>query len=95
MQNATQSWEIKFGDFMEEIVTEYIADMGYVNLNKNIGTDEGSNALSADQVFEKGDIVYLIEQKICDDHDSKKSADNMITFIKNICCWLSATKIVK
>ncbi|MGO5164736.1 MULTISPECIES: hypothetical protein [unclassified Candidatus Paralachnospira] len=29
IQNVTQSREIKFGDFMEEIVTEYIALMGY------------------------------------------------------------------
>lgn len=82
MQNATQSREIKFGDFMEEIVTEYIADMGYTNLNKNIGTDEDGNALSADQVFEKGDTVYLIEQKIRDDHDSTKKRGQYDNFYK-------------
>lgn len=82
MQNATQSREIKFGDFMEEIVTEYIADMGYTNLNKNIGTDEDGNALSADQVFENGDTVYLIEQKIRDDHDSTKKRGQYDNFYK-------------
>lgn len=54
IQNVTQSREIKFGDFMEEIVTEYIALMGYHNLDKNIGNDDAGNALSADQVFKKG-----------------------------------------
>ena len=70
IQNVTQSREIKFGDFMEEIVTEYIALMGYHNLDKNIGNDDAGNALSADQVFKKGNGIYLIEQKIRDDHDS-------------------------
>ena len=72
IQNVTQSREIKFGDFMEDIVTDYIAIMGYTNLDKNIGNDEGGNALSADQVFKKEteNTVYLIEQKIRDDHSS-------------------------
>lgn len=82
MQNVTQSREIKFGDFMEEIVTEYIADMGYENLNKNIGTDEEGNALSADQVFKKDNIIYLIEQKIRDDHDSTKKRGQFENFLK-------------
>ena len=29
IQNVTQSREIKFGDFMEDIVTDYIGRMGY------------------------------------------------------------------
>lgn len=72
IQNVTQSREIKFGDFMEEIITEYIEKMGYINLSKNIGTDAEGNPLSADQVFKKESTIYLIEQKIRDDHDSTK-----------------------
>ena len=45
IQNVTQSREIKFGDFMEDIVTLYIEKMGYNNLNKRIGTDENGDAL--------------------------------------------------
>ena len=60
IQNVTQSREIKFGDFMEDIVTEYIADMGYTNLQKSIGNDEDGNALSADQVFKKDNTVYFL-----------------------------------
>ena len=32
IQNVTQSREIKFGNFMEEIITDYIAAMGYKNM---------------------------------------------------------------
>lgn len=82
IQNVTQSREIKFGDFMEEIVTDYIEQMGYTNLNKNIGTDDEGNDLSADQVFKLGDKVYLIEQKIRDDHDSTKKRGQYENFRK-------------
>lgn len=82
IQNVTQSREIKFGDFMEEIVTDYISAMGYRNLNKSIGTDEDGNALSADQVFMKDDTVYLVEQKIRDDHDSTKKRGQFQNFRK-------------
>lgn len=82
IQNVTQSREIKFGDFMEDIVTEYIAEMGYNNLDKSIGTDEEGNDLSADQVFTKDNTVYLIEQKIRDDHDSTKKRGQYQNFRK-------------
>ena len=48
IQNVTQSREIKFGDFMEDIITWYIAARGYENLNKNISSD-----LMTDQLFTK------------------------------------------
>ncbi len=82
IQNVTQSREIKFGDFMEEIVTEYIELMGYENLNKSIGTDTEGNALSADQVFKKENTIYLVEQKIRDDHDSTKKRGQYENFRK-------------
>ena len=82
LQNVTQSREIKFGDFMEDIVTEYIAELGYVNLDKSIGCDEEGNSLSADQVFYDATNVYLIEQKIRDDHDSTKKRGQYQNFRK-------------
>ena len=82
VQNVTQSREIKFGDFMETIITEYIAKLGYRNIDKSIGTDEEGNALSADQVFVTDDAVYLIEQKIRDDHDSTKKRGQYQNFRK-------------
>lgn len=82
IQNVTQSREIKFGDFMEDIVTEYIRRMGYDNLNKNIGRDENGDSLQADQVFKKDKAIYLIEQKIRDDHDSTKKRGQYDNFSK-------------
>ena len=84
IQNVTQSCEIKFGDFIEEILTEYIKDMGYSNIDKNIGVDENGNRLSAEQIFQKDDTIYLIEQKIRDDHDSTKKRGQYANLIKKI-----------
>ena len=82
VQNVTQSREIKFGDFLENIVTKYIELMGYTNLDKRIGNDAEGNALEADQVFRQGDTVYLIEQKVRDDHDSTKKRGQYVIFRK-------------
>jgi hypothetical protein len=82
LQNVTQSTEIKFGDFMEEIITEYIEQMGYTILDKNIGVDKSGNKLCADQVFIKDNTVYLIEQKLRDDHDSTKKRGQYENFRK-------------
>ena len=72
IQNVTQSKEIKFGDFMEDIVTDYLSLIGYENKTKDLGFDENGDRLNADQVFSKGNTIYLVEQKIRDDHDSTK-----------------------
>lgn len=84
IQNVTQSQEIKFGDFMENIITDYITYMGYENLPKNIGYDEDGNNLSADQFFQLNNTIYLIEQKIRDDHDSSKKRGQFLNFQKKI-----------
>lgn len=86
IQNITQSCEIKFGDFIEDILTQYISEMGYQNLDKNIGVDENNDELNVDQLFKKDDenIIYLIEQKIRDDHDSTKKRGQYANFIKKI-----------
>ena len=86
IQNITQSCEIKFGDFLEDTLTDYIAEMGYENLDKNIGCDEDGNKLSADQFFRKDDKLYLIEQKVRDDHDSTKKRGQYSNLIKKIKC---------
>lgn len=86
IQNLTQSCEIKFGDFLEEILTSYIAEMNYENLDKNIGFDNEKNALNADQIFIKNSEIYLIEQKVRDDHDSTKKRGQYANLIKKIRC---------
>jgi hypothetical protein len=85
LQNITQSNEIKFGDFMEDIVTDYIGKLGYKNLTKNIGADENGDILNTDQLFlDSENILYLIEQKIRDDHDSTKKRGQFQNFIKKV-----------
>ncbi|EAL5962999.1 restriction endonuclease [Campylobacter jejuni] len=84
IQNITQSCEIKFGDFIEEILSEYIIEMGYKALDKNIGFDEENNKLNADQILNDEHNIYLIEQKIRDDHDSTKKRGQYANLIKKI-----------
>ncbi|WP_304346163.1 HpyAIV family type II restriction enzyme [Campylobacter showae] len=82
IQNITQSCEIKFGDFLEEILTEYIADMGYKNLQKNIHFQ--NEILNLDQIFTNDSEIFLIEQKVRDDHDSTKKRGQFSNFTKKI-----------
>ena len=93
IQNITQSCEIKFGHFIEEILGEYIDEMGYERLDKNIGLDEEGNQLNADQIFRMIETnnncnnnlknrIFLIEQKIRDDHDSSKKRGQYLNLIK-------------
>jgi hypothetical protein len=91
LQFYTQSNEIKLGDFIEDIVTEYFCLLGYKNLSKRIGsykTNERERQvekpLLVDQIFEKDGIIYVIEQKIRDDHDSTKKQGQIQNFEKKI-----------
>lgn len=84
IQNVTQSKEIKFGDFMEDIATDYIEKLGYTNIQKDLGYDENGDRLNADQVFIKNGVVYLVEQKIRDDHDSTKKRGQFANFDKKV-----------
>lgn len=87
-QNLSQSMEIKVGDFLEEIVTEYIEYFNYNNLSKKINitmTDQSRIEYSFDQLFEmNSETICLIEQKIRDDHDSSKKRGQIDNFIKKI-----------
>lgn len=84
VQNVTQSIEIKFGYFMEDIITDYIELIGYKNKVKDLGFDENGDRLNADQLFVKGNTIYLVEQKIRDDHDSTKKRAQFANLIKKI-----------
>lgn len=86
IQNVTQSNEIKFGDFLEEIVTEYISILGYDNLDKQIGKTRNNRKLLVDQLFldNRNDILYIVEQKIRDDHDSTKKEGQVNNFIQKL-----------
>ena len=82
IQNIHQSCEIKFGDFMEELITEYISLMNYENMNKIFGEGADGKYLSADQLFFKDNNIFLIEQKMRDDHDSTKKRGQYENFKK-------------
>ena len=84
LQNITQSREIKLGDFMEQIVTDYLGIVGYNNFPKSLIAGEKKNRLSADQLFANKNQLYLIEQKIRDDHDSTKKRGQFENFDKKI-----------
>ena len=84
IQNVTQSNEIKFGDAIEELTTEYIKKMGYTNFDKNLGEDEDGNLLNVDQYFSDGRKIYIAEMKIRDDHDSTKKRGQYENFRKKV-----------
>ncbi len=84
LQNITQSREIKFGDFMEDIITDYLALRGFSNKPKNLGKNIDGDELSADQICVKNNILYFVEQKIRDDHDSTKKRGQFANFEKKI-----------
>ena len=84
IQNVTQSNEIKFGDLIEDISTEYIARLGYTNFEKNLGADENGDVLNVDQYFTDGKSIYMVEMKIRDDHDSTKKRGQYSNFQKKI-----------
>ncbi len=83
LQHLLQSHEIRFGDAMEELITEIIEDLGYRNLPKNIRNSEGET-LSIDQYFTNENTYYFIEQKVRDDHDSTKKRGQINNFEKKL-----------
>lgn len=84
IQNVMQSREIKFGDIIEELTTQYLHLMGYQNLNKNIGALPDGDILNLDQHFTDGSTIYIVEMKIRDDHDSTKKRGQYQNFHNKI-----------
>jgi len=78
-QNLFQSHEIRFGDALEFLLREIIAEIGYINLECSLLTDS-NNTLSLDQHFCIGKKCFFIEQKIRDDHDSSKKHGQIKNF---------------
>lgn len=78
LQNLLQSHEIRMGNAFEELLGEYLKMDGFTELPKSYTYKE--NKLEIDQCFKKGGKVYLIEQKIRDDHDSSKKRGQIQNF---------------
>ena len=79
IQNITQSHEIRFGDALEALFEEYFEALGYELLSKVVKTADDKE-YNIDQLFRKGDYIYLIEQKVRDDHDSTKKVGQFQNF---------------
>lgn len=79
IQNITQSHEIRFGDAMEFILERYFEAEGFLLCQKRF-IDSNDKELSIDQLFEKDNVLYMIEQKVRDDHDSTKKVGQFENF---------------
>jgi hypothetical protein len=81
IQNLLQSREIRFGDAMEEVVSELLRELGYVHQPKKFITVEEEEK-SCDHYFYIPDHItyYLVEQKLRDDHDSTKKVGQFKNF---------------
>ena len=83
LQHLLQSYEIRMGDALEEIIGLVIQGQGYNLIDKNI-QGENDELLRLDQYFTDGKKYYFIEQKIRDDYDSTKKRGQMQNFEKKI-----------
>src|SRR5260221_5308343 len=85
LQNLLQSREIRFGDAMEEVITLFLEEMGFINLDKRFLTAE-DDTLACDQYFclDNRSQFYLMEQKVRDDHDSAKKRGQITNFDKKL-----------
>lgn len=79
IQNITQSHEIRFGDALEYIFERYFEASGFRMHTKRFRTAEGIE-LSIDQLFSCENYLYMIEQKVRDDHDSTKKVGQFDNF---------------
>jgi len=82
LQHLLQSHEIRFGDAMEELISEFLKDWDFTILSKIIVPDPSNprNTLDIDQYFTDGETHYFIEQKVRDDHDSTKKRGQIRNF---------------
>lgn len=83
IQNITQSHEIRFGDALEFIFEKYFEKIGFEMHNKRIFFNE--KELNIDLLFSEGNILYMIEQKVRDDHDSTKKVGQFNNFENKYC----------
>ncbi|MEG2029011.1 MAG: hypothetical protein RR050_03930 [Bacilli bacterium] len=81
MQNITQSHEISFGDFVENIITIYLGNF-YTNLPKS--AKYNNEDILFDQLFMFENNIYMVEQKIRDDHDSSKKRGQYSNFLTKV-----------
>lgn len=79
IQNITQSHEIRFGDALESLFEKYFEKQGFTILPKRFRNKEDKE-YSIDQLFTKENNIFMIEQKVRDDHDSTKKVGQFNNF---------------
>jgi len=79
LQHLLQSHEIRMGDAFEEIIEEFLKNLDYRVLPKDLEIEKGKY-LSLDQYFMVSKKYYFIEQKVRDDHDSSKKRGQISNF---------------
>lgn len=82
LQHLLQSHEIRFGDAIEELISEFLKDWEFKVLPKVIIPDPSNprRKLDIDQYFTNGKTFFFIEQKVRDDHDSTKKRGQIANF---------------
>lgn len=78
IQNITQSHEIRFGDALEFIFERYFEATRFSLHTKRIFLQD--KELNIDQLFSKDNTLYMIEQKVRDNHDSTKKIGQFNNF---------------
>ena len=63
IQNITQSHEIRFGDALEYLFEKYFEAEGFNLLPKRFRNIE-EKEYNIDQLFAKGNTIFMIEQKV-------------------------------
>lgn len=79
IQNITQSHEIRFGDALEYLFEKYFQAMGFSLLPKRFRNNQDKE-YNIDQLFANGNTIFMIEQKVRDDHDSAKKVGQFDNF---------------
>ena len=82
IQCLLQYQEVKFRDALKLLMEEYLQEAGFKILDNRL--DHEGRALVVDQLFTNGETIFLVEQKIRDDHDSSKKRGQIDNFDKKL-----------
>jgi len=84
-QNLSQSHEIRFWDALEEVIEEIAQNKWYTILGKH-NISYNWETIDIDQLFCSKDwsTIYMVEQKVRDDHDSTKKRWQIDNFEKKL-----------
>lgn len=79
IQNLLTSHEVLFGRALEVLIREIITDWGFTNYS-NLSINNDRTTLAFDHLFTKENRLYMVEQKVRDDHDSTKKRGQIDNF---------------